>query len=46
MVIYMFNLNTDVLDFPSGTLYKNLPANTGSMNSIPGPGRFHMLQSN
>ena len=25
---------------------KSLPANSGDMGSIPGPGRFHMLQSN
>ena len=25
---------------------RNLPANAGDMGSIPGPGRFHMSQSN
>ena len=25
---------------------KDQPANAGDMGSIPGPGRFHMLQSN
>ena len=29
-------------DFPGGPLVKN--ANTGDTGSIPGPGRFHMLQ--
>ena len=36
----------DELDFPGGTVVKNLPANTGDMGSIPGPGRSHMLWSN
>ena len=34
------------MDFPGGTVDKNLPANTRDMGSIPGPGRFHMPQSN
>ena len=29
---------------PGGAVIRNLPANTGNMGSIPGPGRFHMLQ--
>ena len=33
-------------DFPSGTVDRNLPANTGDTGSIPGPGRFHMPWSN
>ena len=33
-------------EFPSGPVDKNLPANAGDMGSIPGPGRFHMPQSN
>ena len=32
------------LDFPGGTVVKNLPANAGDTGSIPGPGRSHMLQ--
>ena len=32
-------------DFPGGAVVKNLPANTGDMGSIPGPGRYHMLRS-
>jgi len=35
-----------ILDFPSGTVEKNPPANAGDTGSIPGPGRFHMPQSN
>ena len=30
---------------PGGSVVKNLPANTGDMGSIPGPGGFRMLQS-
>ena len=33
-------------DFPGGAEVKNLPANAGSMGSIPGPGRSHVLQGN
>ena len=33
-------------DFRSGPVVKNLPANAGDTSSIPGPGRFHMPQSN
>ena len=33
-------------DFPGGTVGKNPPANAGDTGSIPGPGRFHMVQSN
>ena len=34
------------LDFPGGTVVKNLPANARDMGSIPGPGISHMPQSN
>ena len=27
-----------------GPVIRNLPANAGNMGSIPGPGRFHVLQ--
>ena len=27
-------------------MVKNLPADAGDTGSIPGPGRFHMLQGN
>ena len=33
-------------DLPGGKVDKNLPANAGDKDSIPGLGRFHMLQSN
>ena len=32
--------------FPGGSVVKNPPASVGDTGSIPGPGRFHMLQSN
>ena len=34
------------MGFPGSTVEKNLPANAGDTGSIPGPGRFHMPQSN
>ena len=34
------------MDFPDGTVDKNPPANAGDTDSIPSPGRFHMLQGN
>ena len=33
-------------DFPGGTVDKNPPARSGDMGSLPGPGGFHMPQSN
>ena len=33
-------------DIPDGAVDKNPPANAGDIGLIPGPGRFHMLQSN
>ena len=33
-------------DFSAGTADSYLPANAGDMDSIPGPGGFHMPQSN
>ena len=35
-----------ILDFPGGTVNRNLSANAGNTGSIPGPGRLHMMQSN
>ena len=32
--------------FLGGAVVKNPLANAGDMGSSPGPGRFHMLQSN
>ena len=40
------NLNMELLDFPGGAVHKSLPANSGDIGSIPGPGRFHMPHSN
>lgn len=37
---------TNLWDLPGGTVDKNLPANSGDMASVPGPGRFHILRSN
>ena len=43
----IFPLKTyTVADFPGGTVDRNLPANEGDMDPIPGLGRFHMPQSN
>ena len=39
-------LKISAQDFPGGTVDKNLPANSGDMVSIPGPGRFHMPHGN
>ena len=33
-------------DFLGGAVVENPPANTEDTGSSPGPGRFHMLQSN
>ena len=32
------------LDFPGGTVVKNLPASAGVTGSSPAPGRFHTPQ--
>ena len=32
--------------FRGGSMVRNLPANTGDMDSIPGPRRSHMLRNN
>ena len=32
--------------FLGGPVVKNRPCNAGDMGSVPGPGRFHMPQSN
>ena len=34
------------MDFPSGAVVKNSPANAGDMGSSPGLGRFHTPRSN
>ena len=33
-------------DFPGDAVVKNLPAKAGDTGSSPGPGRYHMPQSN
>ena len=36
--------NSQNWDFPGGPVVENLPADAADMGSIPGPGRFYMLQ--
>ena len=36
----------DRQDSSGGPVVKNPPANAGNIGSIPGPGRFHVPQSN
>ena len=43
---HFFFLKGMFLDFPGGTVYKNLPVSAGDTGWIPGLGRFHMPQSN
>ena len=33
-----------VFNFPGGSVVRNLPASVEDMDSIPGPGRFHMTR--
>ena len=40
------HINPTFWGFPGGSAVKNPPAIAGDMGSIPGPGRFHTLQSN
>ena len=39
-------LKTNLWDLPGDTVDKNLPANSGDMGSVPGPGRVLILRSN
>ena len=39
-------LHKECPGLPGGAVDKNSPASVGDTGSIPGPGRFHMLQSN
>ena len=39
------NIKGYTLDFPGGTVVKNLPANAGVTGLSPGPGRSYMVQS-
>ena len=34
------------MNFPGGTVVKNLPAKAGNTGPIPGPERFHMPRNN
>ena len=43
---YNDSLRTSLLDFPGGAVVKNPPANAGDTGSSPGPGGYHMPQSN
>ena len=38
--------NKKIEDFPGGPMVESLPANSGGVGSIPGLGRFHVLQGN
>ena len=38
-----FNFNKKGESFPGGSVVKNLPANAGDMDLIPGLGRSYML---
>ena len=40
------NLEKAPLDFAGCPMVKHPPANAGHMSSIPGLGRFHLLQGN
>ena len=42
----MENKTNEVEDFPGGLVVKNPPASAGDVGSVPGLGRFYMLQSN
>ena len=39
-------LKQALMDFPGGTVDRNLPASAGDTESIPGLGRLHMPRSN
>ena len=45
-IIIPVPLQVNGLDFPGGAVLKNPPASAGDTGSIPGPGRFHVPQSN
>ena len=46
VVLTLVSLRQLTWDFPYGPVVKNLPDNAGDRSSIPGSGRFHVLQSN
>ena len=45
-LVSIFQIKEWAVDFPSGTVVKNLPANAGDTGSSPGLGRSHMPQNN
>ena len=40
------SINNGTGAFPGSTMDRNPPGNAGDSGSIPGPGRFYMLQNN
>ena len=42
--MYYYLIKKHYCDFPGGPVVKSLLANGGDTGSIPGLGRFHMLQ--
>ena len=45
-ILPFFPFKNFMSDFPGDAVDKNPPANSGDMGSIPGQGRFDMLQGN
>ena len=45
-IVLTVSLKTKRVDFPGGTMVKNLPAKAGYMGLNPGPGRSHVPWSN
>ena len=45
-IIFLIPFKVLAMDFPGGSVVKNLPANAGDTGSSPGLGRSHMSQSN
>ena len=43
---YSLQIEAKMEAFPGSPVVKNPPANAGDRGSLPGPGRFHMLQGN
>ena len=44
--VFFSSFKANYQDFPGSRVDKNLPANAKDTGSIPGPGRFHVMQSN
>ena len=45
-ILPFFPFKNFMSDFAGDAAGKNPPASSGDTGSIPGPGRFHMLQGN